>query len=226
MTTDDHNAAIAKAARTVLGPSGCVRKGDAPRTWLDDRGWWIGIVEFQPSGFSKGSYLNVAASWLWKPEGASLLTFDDFSDVGRPWREVSPGSIFDAAALELAGMALQGLETLRSRHETIAFSADHLSRHADLGEAVTNHQRYHAGVACGLSGRMDDARRFFSEAIIPPDGIAWIAALNEDCSKLAKLTADPVAFRAYVVDRIQENRKALSLKEIDITASLAHTPLG
>lgn len=225
MTTDVHNAAIAKAARTVLGPSGCVRKGRS-RTWLDDRGWWIGIVEFQPSGFSKGSYLNVAASWLWKPEGSSPLTFDDFSDVGRPWREVSSGSNFDAAALELAGIALQGLEMLRRRHGTVASSADHLSRHANFGEAVTNHQRYHAGVACGLCGRMEDAQRLLSDAIIPPNGIGWIATLNDTCSKLATLTADPVAFRAYVVDRIRENRKVLSLKEIDITASLADVPLG
>ena len=40
------------------------RKGRS-RVWLDDRGWWMGVVEFQPSSWSKGSYLNTGCMWLW-----------------------------------------------------------------------------------------------------------------------------------------------------------------
>ena len=43
-----------------------VRKGQS-RLWLDDNGWWMAIAEFQPSQWSKGTYLNVAVSWQWYP---------------------------------------------------------------------------------------------------------------------------------------------------------------
>ena len=55
-----HNRIIARAAKRRLEPLGCLQKGRS-RTWIDDHGWWIGVVEFQPSGWSKGSYLNVGA---------------------------------------------------------------------------------------------------------------------------------------------------------------------
>ena len=61
---EDHNREIATAAKSVLAPLGCIRKGRS-RVWLDDQGWWVGKIEFQPSSCSKGSYLNVGASYLW-----------------------------------------------------------------------------------------------------------------------------------------------------------------
>ena len=51
----------------MLRPVGLVQQGRS-RAWLDDRGWWVGVVEFQPSSFSRGSYLNVGVNWLWTPE--------------------------------------------------------------------------------------------------------------------------------------------------------------
>jgi hypothetical protein len=48
----------------VLRPLGLQRKGRS-RVWFDDHGWWVGVVGFQPSRFSRGSYLNVGAMWLW-----------------------------------------------------------------------------------------------------------------------------------------------------------------
>jgi hypothetical protein len=51
---------IAAAARRALAPVGFWRKGRS-RVWLSDHGFWLTVVEFQPSGFGKGSYLNVAA---------------------------------------------------------------------------------------------------------------------------------------------------------------------
>lgn len=58
------NAILARTAREVLKPMGLVQKGRS-RIWLDDRGWWVIVVEFQPSGFGVASYLNVGVCWLW-----------------------------------------------------------------------------------------------------------------------------------------------------------------
>ena len=68
-----HDKLIARAAKKELGSLGFARKGRS-RTWIADHGWWATIVEFQPSSWSKGSYLNVAPHWLWSCN--DFLSFD------------------------------------------------------------------------------------------------------------------------------------------------------
>jgi hypothetical protein len=55
---------VIRAARQALQPMWLRQKGRS-RTWLDDHGWWLTVVEFQPSGFDHGTYLNVGVNWLW-----------------------------------------------------------------------------------------------------------------------------------------------------------------
>ena len=69
------------AAREMLRPLGVVQKGRS-RTWLDDHGWWLGVIEFQPSSWSRGSYLNVGVNWLWDPK--DHLSFDFGHRVDMP----------------------------------------------------------------------------------------------------------------------------------------------
>lgn len=73
MPASAHSRLITAATRTHLRPLGCVQKGRS-RVWLDDQGWWVGMVEFQPSSWSKGSYLNVGACFLWNEK--DFLSFD------------------------------------------------------------------------------------------------------------------------------------------------------
>lgn len=80
MSADPTNAILNAGARDVLKPMGLVRKGRS-RTWLDDHGWWLIVVEFQPSGFSKASYLNVGICWQWSAVPKSYLSFDMGSGV-------------------------------------------------------------------------------------------------------------------------------------------------
>src|SRR5688572_5869794 len=54
---------------------GLQRKGRS-RTWLDDHGWWLTVVEFQPSGFVKASFLIVGICWLWSAQPKDYLSFD------------------------------------------------------------------------------------------------------------------------------------------------------
>lgn len=72
-----HDKIIKKAAKQVLVPLGMFQKGQS-RCWLDDNGWFIIQVEFQPSAWSKGAYLNVGISFLWEKSDAlnDTLSFD------------------------------------------------------------------------------------------------------------------------------------------------------
>ena len=73
-----HSRLIDQAAREVLSPLHIFQKGRS-RVWIDDHRWWLTNIEFQPSSWSKGSYLNVGALWLWSEH--DYLSFDVGSRV-------------------------------------------------------------------------------------------------------------------------------------------------
>ena len=62
---EQHNKIINAAAKKILAPEGLFRVGSS-RTWIDDNGYFVIQVEFQPSSYDRGSYLNVGISFLWE----------------------------------------------------------------------------------------------------------------------------------------------------------------
>jgi len=62
MDSFDHNKLLKKVARERLKPFNILQKGQS-RTFLYDKGLWTAIIEFQPSSWSRGTYLNVAADF-------------------------------------------------------------------------------------------------------------------------------------------------------------------
>jgi len=107
----DVSAAIAASAGQAFGPLGLTRKGRS-RIWLDDHGWWLGVVEFQPSAWGPGSYLNVGAMFLWRP--TDHLAFE----IGNRVADFSPAddlADFQVAVETKVEQAAQAVLTLRQR---------------------------------------------------------------------------------------------------------------
>lgn len=104
----EHDKIINTAAKKILAPHGLFRKGTS-RVWLDDNGYFMVQVEFQPSGWSKGSHLNVGIGFLWEKcrELNDLLSFDFGYRVKGfvPYREEDDG--FEVEMERFAETALQ-----------------------------------------------------------------------------------------------------------------------
>src|SRR5262245_13508842 len=60
----DHNRILKRIAGSVLEPAGLSQLGSS-RSWVDDHGWWVTLVAFEPSGFGRGTYLRTATCALW-----------------------------------------------------------------------------------------------------------------------------------------------------------------
>lgn len=60
-----HEKIIADTGRRILVPEGLFRKGSS-RILLEDHGFYLIQVEFQPSAYAKGAYLNVGVSFLFQ----------------------------------------------------------------------------------------------------------------------------------------------------------------
>lgn len=61
---EPHIKIINDTAKRILRPAGLFRVGSS-RTWIEDNGYYFTVVDFEPGGFTEGSYLNVGTDFLW-----------------------------------------------------------------------------------------------------------------------------------------------------------------
>ncbi len=199
-----HSRILTEASRNRLAPLGLVRKGRS-RTWLDDRGWFVTVVEFQPSGWSKGTHLNVGAHFLWKLSGH--LSFD----LGHRVEGFTPYESDDQFAPEadrIARLAAAEVLSLRGRLPEPAAVASIISSSAGWSD-------YHRAVSLGLSRQSASAARAFLRIVeTEGDHAAWFVELREQCRRFPKLVADYAAFCVAIDELIAQQRKSLRLPGI------------
>lgn len=193
---------IAAAAKAVLAPMGCARKGRS-RIWYSDQRYWLIAAEFQPSGWSKGSYLNIFVAWLWKASHGYPIAYRPAKFV--PFESAEQ---FTPQIADMANVAAQEVEKQRERFSTFNRIYQHL-----LSESHRDHwPKYNAAVAAGLAGEMATARRLFDEmAARQTSGYGWQEKLKLDGAALAKLLDEPAQFRAAVLAIIERRRKVMRL---------------
>jgi hypothetical protein len=211
-----HSKLIIAAARDVLRPLGVCQKGRS-RTWLDDRGWWLGVVEFQPSSYSRGTYLNVGVNWLWNVK--DYLSFDyghrvnfDFAGTrGGQYIEYESDEQFEPLARKLAMLAADQLRHYRDLFETIRSTADELRQ----GERAW----LDAGIALGLAG--EDAAtlemlRLHISQFESDQQKEWRTQVDVDrferAQLLSALAPDHSAFCDHIRDDITAARSLLKLE--------------
>lgn len=60
-----HNKIIKTTVKKFLEPENLFQIGSS-RCWLDDQGYYMILIEFASSGYSKGASLNAGVSFLWE----------------------------------------------------------------------------------------------------------------------------------------------------------------
>lgn len=189
---------LGAAAKSILSPLGCKRIGRS-RTWIADQRFWVIVIEFQPSSFSKGSYLNVGASWLWYAKrywsfdyGCRVEGFTRFRD----------GQQFAIVAEKLALRAAEEIHILRKKFASLADIARELAPKSDACAWPI----YHAAVAAGLTGDVANAKRLFNRLVEEPTTAEWHKKLQADGAELSRILPDGAEFREAVLAIIQESR--------------------
>jgi hypothetical protein len=201
MKTNEHGRIIASQAKAILQPQGFQRKGQS-RIWIADRGFWLSVVEFQPSAWAKGSYLNVAVHWLWG-QPPHVLSFDRVERIDSFIEFESAEQFLPLAAR----MVAEAAETAKKDWATFASMAD---TSAILVEAETSRAiyrggwtAYHAGVAAGLASDYVAAQSML-ESVQEPRALVVAKRLLETVN-------DPVIFRNQITQLIETERSHFRL---------------
>jgi hypothetical protein len=202
-STPDHSKLLTAAARKYLAPLGCKQKGRS-RFWFDDHGWWAALVEFQPSSWSKGSYLNVGAMWLWHP--ADHWVFNEFERAA-PFQDFQDDVQFAEIASQLAERAAARVIELRRKFESIETVARHLLHSPTDGFW----QNYQAGIAATLVGDMSAAAARFRAVAATPAAAAWVSNAQARAQHLFDSFTSMARARELVSAEVARTREKLGL---------------
>jgi hypothetical protein len=203
---------------------GIVQKGRS-RTWYDDQGWWVGLIEFQPSSWSRGSYLNVGVQWLWDTRWKSLSAFMYGGENGRDTRLRLPsGGEFiefesDAQFVPLAWAMVEEAAERATYFRHLLSSVE--SAAAALGADDDPGLDLDAGVALALAGDPAGSRRRFerylargaraaTETGAEPTP-AWHQEETDRVRSLLGVVDDLAAFRARIAEDVAGVRAAIGL---------------
>lgn len=212
MKPPDHNRLLISAAKAELLPIGCVQKGRS-RTWLDDHEWWVGVVEFQPSAWSKGSYLNVGVCWLWYEK--DYYSFDAALGAHgsrvESFHEFDGTDAFASSARVLSQRARDEVLALRDQLSSLRRTSEFLESKR-VEKNVWGH--YHAGVAAGLVGDSDAAFKHFAKVQAEKLDFDWVHKLKSRTTELLKSVEDKARFRSEIDSIVRRTRELLKLPTI------------
>ncbi|MCG7204430.1 hypothetical protein [Streptomyces arenae] len=195
---------ITSAARESLKPLGLAQRGRS-RLWIDDHGWWLGIVEFTPPR-TAGSGLHIGAMWLWHDVDHLAFHVDAVrvgSELFRTEEQFTP------LALELSRQAAANVTALRGKFPALPSVARYLTlrpmRRGFLWDG------FDAGIAAALVGDPDTARDHF-ERVLREDPLApWMVEAQEKARELHAIAADRNAVAAWVARGVDSCRSKLGL---------------
>ena len=122
MARNQSTKLLTQAVKPLMADAGFVA-GKSGRDWYRDNGWYLSLIEFQAPHGWQGSYLNVAATFLWTPDLTDEVTmFQDYggrvggakSNDGTTLEYTGDDELFSSQCQALAGRALQEAEKLEA----------------------------------------------------------------------------------------------------------------
>lgn len=205
-TVSSASKLVAAAARARLRPLGLLQRGRS-RLWLDDRGWWLGLVEFPSPRWSQGSGLHVGAMWLW--QDVDHFTFN-VSERLRGTADYRDDEQFAPVAEELALLARERIEELRYRFVDLA-SVERYMAVQPVGRGFV-WELWNAGVVAALAGDTASAQKRLAVVLEEDPLVPWMHEAQEVARELLHMVHDQRVVRDWVVDRVLSCRQRLSLE--------------
>jgi len=210
-----HTRLITAAAREVLQPLGLVQSG-LSRVWIDDHAWWLIGVSFEPSSFTKGTYLSVSVTWLWTQEhgfgshcGGRIHRRRGLLRRGaQEFVKYQSEEQFAPEARRLAVLAAHHVVRYRALFPNLARVPSVLLRQR---KGDPHGYAYHIAVACGLVGQGDAAREYFDRALIEKPTQVWHQENNDLIGRLRDLLHDRQAYHAEIQRLVTARRLELKL---------------
>lgn len=201
-TEANHNKIITQAAKSVLKKEGLFQKGTS-RTWIDDNGWFWIVVEFQPSNWNKGSYLNVAIHYLWSEQ--DYISYDFGHRVKGFVAFSGDEERFYADMVSLARSAMAKVVEYRGFRD-VEFAKEQIMQRN--GFCSISKELYEKMMICGLT-KDKRAKEYYLRLLKETEHSELdydIRYRNELLEKIMPVIDKPSEFEEYIKSKIMKQR--------------------
>ncbi|WDF75388.1 hypothetical protein PQ469_15970 [Mucilaginibacter sp. KACC 22773] len=151
----DHNKLLKKITKQRLSTYGIVQKGTS-RTFLKDHGWYTIVIEFQPSGFGKGTYLNVGVDLNFYPQQHLSFSYDYRQ---KEFREAKNEDQYTEIVIDFCNFAIKKTQKLETDFSDIGTAIETVKK-SDSKELWN---KYNLAILYGLMGNLPKSRRLLNE---------------------------------------------------------------
>jgi hypothetical protein len=210
-----HNQILNQVAKDKFLPLQISQLGKS-RTWIYDSIWWVCAIEFQPSSWDRGTYLNIGVCWLWNRK--DYISYD-YAVSHNPrienFQKYLGEDSFNEVANKTCEKACELVSTYCEFFENISCTAKKLREYC--GDMIWD--KYHCGVSSGLAKEYNLAKKTFNQLLDMNVSFEWEIDLQNRTTELID-SIDAGKFEELILSEIIETRKLLKLKEVVINKEI------
>ncbi|MFX1259484.1 MAG: hypothetical protein ACFFAN_16645 [Promethearchaeota archaeon] len=203
-----HNNIIKSIAKNRFNPFGILQDGNS-RTFLDDNNWFTIIIEFQPSSWSRGTYLNVGANFHFYPR--DYFTFEYGSrEVGFK-KYNGDDTQFSKYIEDLCDIALKKVKQIRNEFRNPRNALKVLKKtikKANLWNV------YNIGILFGINQNFKKCQQLLSQITNFTVKEDWHIERKQFVEKILKIMQTSDKFKDRLEDIIIKTRKLKKLPQI------------
>jgi hypothetical protein len=201
----DHNKLIAQKAKQALKPLGFIRSGKS-RIWYKDNGWWAIVVEFQPSSFSKGTYVNVSVThFLYESAGWSFHVPNRLNGFASAEDDLDFDEKVEAMAYKAASLS----KSLLEKYSNIDAFIDWYSNE----DRRWIWEEYYSGVFKSFVGDYEGAKKHFQIIEGNDYEYTWEKAVKCRAIDLLALLPDEKSYMSCITGIVLRTRNIMVLED-------------
>ncbi len=201
----DHNKLIAQKAKQALKPLGFIRSLKS-RIWYKDNGWWAIVVEFQPSSFSRGTYVNVSVThFLYESAGWSFHVPHRLNEFASAEDDLD----FDEKVEAMANGAASLSKSLLEKYSTIDTFIEWYSN----DDRRWIWEEYYSGIFKSFVGDYAGAKEHFQIIEKNDYEYTWEKAVKYRAIELLALLTDEKSYRSCIKGIVLRTRNIMVLED-------------
>lgn len=154
-TIIDHNKLLKKIVKEQLKPFGIFQKGQS-RTFLYDKGWYTIIIEFQPSSYSKGTFLNVGLDFNFYPRDYFAFSFG-YRENG--FEQFENEKQFTNLTIDLCELAIKKVKELEENFLNLPISLETVKKE----DSKDTWKLFDKAILNALNDNFDQAKNILNE---------------------------------------------------------------
>ncbi len=212
MILPEHSKIINTIAKKKFKSLGIKQKGQS-RIWLDDRGWFTTIIEFQPFRGSQGTTLNIGVNFHWYKK--EYFSFDIGYRQNVPFIEYNQNDDkFSQEVEKFCEMAITKILEYREFLKDIYTAKSLILNHIFTSEEFWGN--YHKGTICGLTNDFDKLNKYYQKLLKETYPVEWVNELKREVERLRSKIQSQEQFTEEIIGTIKRTRTLKKLPEIEI----------